>query len=332
MKNLSSIVARLLVAIGVSTHVAGYAQQPLMPGAAGQNPSNSGAAPAKPNQGKAQADVYQNPNGKKELPPLDPPPPSDNLKAAYDKLSPLDDTEIRDLRKRLDASKKATAATVNNAPKPEIGRTVVDLSPGAPPPLFTPGVEGGVVAFVDLSGEPWEIVRWVNMAKTRFSVEQPVESIPSLTITPLGDYVSGNLAVFLKGLPTPVVVRMAAAQQNADIRRDIQIPRRGPANSGVGITRGPTAVGLPPDYMQTILDGVETAGATPIELKNAPAGTKAWKVGDKLVLRTNFPLNNPASTAELGAADGTRVYEFAPTPIVTISDNGVLKNIYLELD
>ena len=140
----------------------------------------------------------------------------------------------------------------------------------------------------------------------------------------------GNVAVFLKGLSIPVVVKMIAGQRETDYRLDLRIPRRGP--NAIEPVRVDTSINLPRAYMQSLLDGIDTPGAKPIPIQNAPAGTKAWSVGDKIVLRTHFMLHNPSYFGALSAADGTRVYEIPTTPVVSVSENGAQRNLYLDLE
>src|SRR5260364_377359 len=49
----------------------------------------------------------------------------------------------------------------------------------------------------------WDIIEVNNMAPQRFEVLKPVPSVPTMTITAQGDYVEGDVAVFLKDLPYP---------------------------------------------------------------------------------------------------------------------------------
>lgn len=284
------------------------------------------------------ASVYQDPNAPKPLPPLGAPPStqrqstaeSSNLKAAGDSLSPLTAEEIIALRKRLDNARRAAAKHPTVPPKPTISSLTVDLSPGATPPIVRVSNQGAAVSFVDVTGTPWDVLEVQNLAVERFDVQQPVKSIPTLTITAKGDYVEGNAAVFLKGLQIPVVVKMIAGQRETDYRLDLRIPRRGP--NAVEPIRGETAINLSKSYMQSLLDGIDTPGAKEVRIQNAPVGTKAFLYDGKVILRTNLPLTNPSYFGSLAAADGTRVYEILRTPVVSVSENGALKNIYLDLE
>ncbi|WP_042688268.1 DotH/IcmK family type IV secretion protein, partial [Candidatus Glomeribacter gigasporarum] len=151
-------------------------------------------------------------------------------------------------------------------------------------------------------------------------------------ITAQGDYVEGDVAVFLKDLPYPVVIKMVAGQRETDYRLDLRIPKTGP-NAQPAITTE-TAIGLPSATLQSLLEGIEPPQAKPIRIRNAPANMKAWLIGNapasRIVLRTSLFLNNPAYYGSLTSADGTHVYEIPQTPVVTVSENGALRNLFLD--
>ncbi|WP_081069530.1 DotH/IcmK family type IV secretion protein [Burkholderia stagnalis] len=309
-------------AAGQSPYGAGAAGQPT----AGQNSYAAGAAGTTPN---ADGNVYSAPNAPKPLPPLVD-QATINYDAAVNTMSPLTGDQIKALRKRIDQAKRAAATSARTPSKPVSSSVTVDLSPGAPPPIVRVSHLGATVNFIDSTGAPWDIIEVNNMAKGRFDVLKPVPSIPSITITANGDYVEGDVAVFLKELPFPIVVKMIAGQKETDYRLDVRIPRRGP--NAVAPVRGTAAIDLPKDYMQSLLDGVDTPGAKPIRIENASSDMKAWAVGDRIVLRTSLSLHNPAYYGILTAADGTHVYEIPQTPVVTVSANGATRNIILDLE
>lgn len=272
----------------------------------------------------------------------------DNYQAAIDAISPLTADQIRALRKRIDQAKRAAAASPGTSSTPIYSVQTVDLSPGAMPPTVRVSHLGAAVTFIDSTGAPWDILEVNNMAQHRFEVLKPVASVPTITITALGDYVEGDASVFLKNLPFPIVVKMVAGQPETDYRLDIRVPRRGP-NAAEPI-RAADAIDLPKASMQSLLDGVDTPGAKPIVIQNAKnaksskssessknirhdsAGIKAWGLGERIILRTTLFLNHPAYYSALAAADGTKVYEIPRTPVITVSENGTLRNIFLDLD
>lgn len=317
------------------------AAQVFTPGAAGgvQAPGNAGAANAAPSNmtGAAapqggQGVAYNNLSTPQPLPPLEAPNQSlANYQAAVDAVSPLSPAQIKALRKRIDDSRRAANASPTQPPKPVYSTQTVDLSPGAPPPIVRVSDLGSAVTFIDAAGNPWDIVEVNNLAKGRFDVVHPVPTVPTITITADGGYVEGDVAVFLKGLSFPVVLKMIAGQRETDYRMDVRIPRRGP--NAIAPTRGTSEIGLPNDVMQSILDGTQTSHeATPIKMENAPPGMTAFAEGDHIMLRTNLFLTNPAFFGSIAGADGTHVYDIPRTPVVTVTENGVERNVILDLE
>ncbi|MEW6339630.1 MAG: DotH/IcmK family type IV secretion protein [Paraburkholderia sp.] len=294
---------------------------------AGSTMSNQRAG-AEMQGGGAAGGVYANPNAPQPLPPLT--QTNANYDAAVNMVTPLTPDQIRALRKRIDAAKRAASTNPTRPPKPVYSVQTVDLSPGAPPPIVRVSDLGSAVTFIDSAGAPWDIAEVDNMAKGRFEVLRPVPGVPTITITADGSYVEGDVAVFLKGLPFPVVVKMIAGQRETDYRQDIRIPRRGP--NTVEAAHGTPAIDLPGDSMQSILDGTDTPGARPIHIENGPPGMTAWALGDHIVLRTNLFLSDPAYYGAVTGADGTHVYDIPKTPVVTVSDNGISRNIILDLE
>lgn len=276
----------------------------------------------------AQSGVYANPDASRPLPPLT--QSNTNFDAAVDLVTPLTPDQIRALRKRIDEAKRAASASPTRPPKPVYSVQTVDLSPGAPPPIVRVSDLGSAVTFIDNDGAPWDITEVDNMAKGRFEVLRPVPGVPTITITAEGTYVEGDVAVFLKGLPFPVVVKMIAGQRETDYRQDIRIPRRGP-NAQAPVAAAP-AISLPGDSMQAILDGTGSPDAKPVKIENPPVGMSAWQIGEHLMVRTSLFLSDPAYYGALTGADGTHVYDIPRTPVITVSENGMSRNIVLDLE
>lgn len=272
-------------------------------------------------------------NGSKPLPAL----PSQtaaqanvNYTTAIDSIAPLSPEQILAMRKRIYASKRAASTHPGVPPKPVSSSVTVDLSPGAPPPIVRVSTLGATVNFIDITGAPWDILEVNNMARGRFDVTHPVSSIPSLNITANGDMAEGDMAVYFKGLSFPIVIKMIAGQRETDYRLDVRIPRRGP--NAASPVRGTTAIDLPKDYMQSLLDGIEPTGAKRVKVEGGGPHLQAWSVGERIVIRTSLNLSNPAYYAILTAADGTRVYEIPKIPVVTITESGASRNIILDLE
>lgn len=330
MRSLLTRLLCLFALLGMAQMAGAQMTRPTDAGGAGS--SAYGAGPGTANQRATSAGtaggVYANPDARQPLPPLT--QASVNYDAAVNMVTPLTPDQIRALRKRIDAAKRAASTSPTRPPKPVYSVQTVDLSPGAPPPIVRVSDLGSAVTFIDSAGAPWDIAEVDNMAKGRFEVLRPVPGVPTITITADGTYVEGDVAVFLKGLPFPVVIKMIAGQRETDYRQDIRIPRRGPNTSEAA--HGTPAIDLPGDSMQSILDGTDTSGAKPIHIENGPPGMTAWALGDHIVLRTNLFLSDPAYYGTITGADGTHVYDIPKTPVVTVSDNGISRNIILDLE
>src|SRR5260364_190662 len=125
---------------------------------------------------------------------------------------------------------------------------------------------------------------------------------------------------------------MVAGPGQADHPLPLPVPENGPQPQPAITTE--TAIGLPSATLQSLLEGIEPPQAKPICIRNAPANMKAWLIGNapasRIVLRTSLFLNNPAYYGSLTSADGTHVYEIPQTPVVTVSENGALRNLFLD--
>lgn len=306
-----AILLTLLLWAGVS-----QAQTVINQGGQQSVPSQPQAAAA-PGAG-AQPPVQSMPT----LPPL-----PTGLESATQALIPLGPADIRELHKRIDAAKKATSERPDGLPKPLATTVTVDLSPGATPPLVrvTP-YHGAAVNFIDATGSPWPIVRAVNFTGKDFSVETPIEGGASITVNANGYYTNGNVAVYLKNLALPVVVALSSGQREMDYRLDLRIPRRGP-NAPEPVMQTETEPQFDKVLIE-LLDGVAPPNARALVVKGA-ANTKAWKLNDKLVIRTTLALREFRS--RLFAADRTAVYEVTPRPILLGTDeNGTTRQIIIE--
>lgn len=248
-------------------------------------------------------------------------PVDSNLRAeAFGRVAnsalPLTPEQIRLLRQLYDASQQAAAAYPGIPPKPTITSTPVDLSPGATPPVvrLSAGYVTSIV-FVDATGAPWPISAYSIGNPQAFNVQWDKTS-NILLIQAISTYRDGNLAVILKGLDTPVMIELKPGQRAMDSRMDLRIPRLGPNAS-------PFQDGLPPTespVLLSLLDGIPPANSK--TLNASLCDECAFLYQNKLYLRTHFTVLSPAWIASISSADGTHVYEMAPTPVVLASVNG----------
>ncbi|WP_028229510.1 DotH/IcmK family type IV secretion protein [Paraburkholderia ferrariae] len=271
-------------------------------------------------------------NGVAPMPPLAPP---SNYERAEQVVSPFSNGEIVKLRQQLDDSRKAKAYhPVRTVPR--ISSISVDLSPGAALPIarVLPG-EQTTLVFVDSTGAPWPLAVAPRVSDARYFDVEWLQGTPSVVISALSAYEDGNVTVFLQGMATPVVVKLATGEPDSkeksrvvDYRLDLRVPGRGPNAQAPFLGAG--RIALYDDTMQGFLDGIPPSGAKRVTAHgDVPARTQVWQYGDAMFVRTNYDIQT-AFDQSMSAADGTRVYRLPPTPYVTLSEMG--RSVTLQLD
>lgn len=271
-------------------------------------------------------------DGRAPLPPLA--PPSDYSRAST-LVSPLSAKEIRDLRGRFDATRKAKAyRPVRTSPR--IRSDSVDLSPGSALPILrTLPNEASTVVFVDATGTPWPLAAAPRVSNKEVVSAEWLEGTPSVVVSLLSPYEEANLTVFLTGLATPVVVKLSSGEPDSDAkvrevdyRLDLRVPGHSPWAKASLV--GPAKINLYDGTLQAFLDGLPPNGATRLKPKGeVPPRTEVWQFADALFVRTSLDIQT-AFDSTLSASDGTRVYRLPPTPYVTLSDKG--RSVTFQLD
>lgn len=250
--------------------------------------------------------------------------------------SDLSPDEIRSLRGLMSDNERAINAPLTSV-VPRISSLTVNLSPGASLPLVrTARNHLSVVTFLDSNGSPWpQSDPPYNPAPKLFDVQFNDNMV---TITPLQSWVSGNISVYLKGLPVPVLLNVNSgetdtniASQEIDSRLDLRIPRIGPATP---INTTPAAkISLHDDILQSFLDGTPPADSNARRVKftgNVP-DTTIWQSGDELLVRSRAMLRDEFEQT-LSSADGTHLWKLPLTPLLTFSVNGQSIPVTLEVE
>lgn len=311
------------------------AQQQAQAQAAAAAIAASGAA----NQGTGNASGQQQPvnnNGVANLPPLTPPPEVTDYERAEKMVAPFKQEEVVNLRKQLDSTRKAKA----NKPLrsvPRISSISVDLSPGSELPIARtlPG-EATTLVFVDSTGAPWPLAVAPRISDDRFFSVEWLKGTPSVVISALSAYEEGNVTVFLAGMPTPIVVKLATGEPDAksktrivDYRLDLRIPGRGP-NAQTAFM-GSNRVSLYDDVLQRFLDGMPPEDARQVTMHGIPpARTQVWQYNNELFVRTQNDIQT-AFDQSMFAADGTRIYRLPLTPYITLSEAGTAVTLQLDI-
>ena len=239
-------------------------------------------------------------------------------------LMPLSPDQIRTLRQLFDRSQKAAAASPGTPPRPTSTTIMVDLSPGATPPIVR--LSNSFVSslvFLDSTGQPWPISAYDIGDPNSFDVKWDRKG-NTLLVQPSTTYRSGNIAVMLKGKDTPVMVTLIPGQHAVDYRADLRIPGLGPNASST--TDNLPSVANP--SLLTFLNGVPPQGAKSMTVSGGPG--QAWSYKGNIYIRTTLRLLSPSWLASMSSPDGTHVYQIKPSPVVLASFRGQVVQLKIE--
>lgn len=231
-------------------------------------------------------------------------------------MMPLSPAQIKTLRKLYDNSQRAAATYPGTPPKPTSSSVVVNLSPGAAPPIVR--LRNGFVTslvFLDSTGQPWPIQAYDIGDPNSFNIQWDQKG-NTLLVQSDTTYRSGNLAVMLKGKDTPVMVTLMPGQRAVDYRVDMRIP-------GLGPNASPTMSSLPDTanpQLINFLNGVPPQSAKELQVEGGPC--QAWELGKYIYLRTSLTVLSPSWLASMSSPDGTNVYEITKAPVVLASFRG----------
>lgn len=232
---------------------------------------------------------------------------------------PMTPSQIQRLHRLYDKTQKAAATPPSTPPSPTSTSQVVDLSPGAVPPVIrlSQGFVTSVV-FIDSTGASWPIVAYDLGNPKAFNIQWDKNN--TLMIQALSPYTYGNLAIKLQDQTTPVMVTLIPDQQVVDYRVDLRITGYGP-NAKLGQLSG--ASHLPASanpLLLSVLDGVPPSGSQALQVSGGDA--QAWRLNGKLYLRTRYNVLSPSWLAKLSSADGTHAYEMSSVPVVLVERGG----------
>lgn len=232
---------------------------------------------------------------------------------------PMTPEMIRKFREIYDANDRA----LNERAEPEakIDTGFISLEPGQAPSEIgvAPGI-ATVIGFYDVTGQPWPVEQYVLGSGENFQVLQLGETSNNLALTPLQRFGWTNLIVVLKGEAKPVVMRVNISEEVAHFRHDVQIMAQGP--NAVQNTAGAKVITEAGDgVLMAALAGVDLpSNAKAVRIVGVDA--RAWKVGEKLYIRSKHALLSPSWLGSMSGPDGVRVYEIKPGPVALFSVDG----------
>lgn len=263
------------------------------------------------------------------------PDPNSANQAAFNSMVntvlPMTPDQIHRLKQIFTATQYAQAAPPGVPPKPVATSQMVNLSPGATPPVIRLA-QGFVTSlvFIDSTGAPWPIESYSIGDPQRFNIQwNKVDN--TLMVQAMSLYNYGNLAVRLKTLNTPVMLTLIPGQKDIDYRVDLRIQAIGP-NAKPPLMGGMNGDAiLPPSanpILLSVLDAVPPPGSR--ELNVCGPDIQAWLLGRKLYVRTHFTILSPAWLGTMSSADGTKAYEMLRTPMLLVSVHGKAMPIRIE--
>ena len=224
------------------------------------------------------------------------------------------------------------------AAKPVTRTLPMDLSAGkAPPPLRLSHGMPTTVVFSDVNGQPW-IIEKVTLNREAFDdghdgagAGQGAAAAPEptnvMTVEPKGAAVYGSVVVKLKGLPTPVIYVLTAAQDEVDARVDAKVPGHNPDAVGDVVTRSSPTIDT---SLTQFLDGVPPKDAKRLHVSGLD-DTEAWMVGDSLYVRSDAEALYPAWVSSAKSTTGKSVFRFAGLQnSITLVDGGRAVTVFLE--
>lgn len=241
------------------------------------------------------------------------------------KTFPMTPEQIAALRMILQENQRSAAAPAES-PTPTLSTQTVILTPGSTPPVMrlANGYVSSVV-FLDETGQPWPISGYTIGNPQVFNINWDGKS-NILMMQGVGRYETGNIAVQLTGLATPIMLTIVSDQSVVDYRIDFRVSGRGP------YAKAPLIGGTLPrqanSVLMDLLEGVPPMGSTSLLVTGGPA--QAWISGDKMYVRTPLNLLSPGWDATLSSIDGTKAYEMNVTPMLLASQDGQTVTLRIE--
>ena len=239
---------------------------------------------------------------------------------------PMTPEQIVELRRELDKSQIAVHTHPTKPPQPVSSTTTVDLSPGGTSSVvrLAPGFVTSMV-FIDSTGQPWPVQDYSLGNPKDFNISWDLKT-NALFIQSTKPHISGNLAVRLADLDTPIMISLVTGQKEVDYRIDLHVRGRGPY--ALAQVVGNNLPGTANSTLLSALDGVPPPNSK--ELGVPTQLGKAWLWDGKLIFRSRLTVLSPAWSGQVSSLDGTHVYEMMPTPMILASQEGKPVKIFLE--
>lgn len=246
-----------------------------------------------------------------------------SYKRASEGLLPLSPDQIRSFMNKLEETESASKAPSTGTPKGEVKIVTLSLDPSGEPPQIN--LAAGYVTTLDIidqTGKPWPIAD-VGVGGN-FEVTPTQAGSHVVRIVPLSRVGTGNLSILLKDLSTPLIFRLASGGRNFHMRMDARVPQIGPMARTPLIQRQARGLVAGDAIISMILENAPPKDAVRMKIGGVDGRTMAWKLNDKVYVRTPLSLLSPAWNASASSSDGMTVYEIGDAPVLLMSDNGAM--------
>lgn len=251
--------------------------------------------------------------------------PLDLKREALERIAPLTEQEILELRRDLDKRSAAMNQPLDPVGRPVRRQVTLDLSPGSAPEVVRAAfAQGSVVSFVDAAGRPWPVLHADNFAPQGFDIATFGGNGVSVGVKS-GGVRAGSIAVLLEGLSSPVSFSIVTGQREVDYSVEVQLPRYLPgAPVPVGAVEQGPSLGAA-DLMNFLLN---TPPRDAVALTVDAANMKAWQISpQRMIVRTDALLASPAWQRRQASATGMSVYDVPVTPVVLVAGPGQLTTV-----
>lgn len=243
-----------------------------------------------------------------------------------DNLLPLTPDQIRTLHGLFSSTQRAVGEVAGVPPRPTSTSKIVNLDPGATPPLIR--LAAGFVTslvFLDATGSAWPVDSYDLGDPRSYNIQWDRKS-NMLMVQAITEYKSGNLAVMLKGLSTPIMLTLLPGQRAVDYRVDLRIPGMGPQATPTIVPEALPGSSNP--VLLDVLNGVPPPGSRTLKIQGRDCSV--WLLSGKMYLRTRLTVLSPGWISTLTSADGMHAYEMQPTPVILASENGKMVKLTIQ--
>jgi intracellular multiplication protein IcmK len=252
------------------------------------------------------------------------------FQSALDSTMPLRPDQIQQLISRMSDLQQATASPPLDParPTPVVKVETVSLDPsGEMPEIKLAAGYVSTIMVLDATGAPWPIKDIAFAGK--FEVRVPTDDKHILRVIPLNRFNEGNLTIQLQGLAAPVIFKVTSGNREVYYRYDVRIPALGPNARPPRFESAMSIVAGDPVLM-SVLDGYPPSGAKRLDVKGVDSRSAAWEVAGQIYLRTPHSLLSPAWSNSASSGDGTTVYLIPDTPVLLLSDQGLMVRARIE--